>query len=64
MPAAAKENRTVEGIGRNVVLGECTLEAAERFIREYPHLSHAREGFAGIRPSKEIIDHLNSIGMA
>jgi len=59
-----KKTERMEGIGRNVVLGECTLEAAERFIREYPHLSHAREGFAGIRPSKEIIDHLNSIGMA
>ena len=59
-----KKTERMEGIGRNVVLGECTLEAAERFIREYPHLSHARDGFAGIRPSQEIIDHITSLGLA
>jgi UDP-N-acetylglucosamine 2-epimerase len=59
-----KKTERMEGIGRNVVLGQCTLEAAERFIREYPHLSHARDGFAGIRPSQEIIDHITSLGLA
>ena len=59
-----KKTERMEGIGRNVVLGECTLEAAEQFIRGYPHLSHARDGFAGIRPSQEIIDHITSLGLA
>jgi len=27
-------------------------------------VSHARDGFAGIRPSQAIIDHLSAIGMA
>lgn len=58
-----KKTERMEGIGFNVVLGECTLETAERFIREYPRLSHAREGFAGNHPSREIIDHLSVTGL-
>ena len=58
-----KKTERMEGVGLNVVLGECTLETAERFVREYPHLSQAREGFADIHPSREIIDHLSVIGM-
>jgi UDP-N-acetylglucosamine 2-epimerase len=58
-----KKTERMEGIGHNVVLSECRMEAAERFIREVPYRRAARDRFAGIRPSREILDHLAAIGL-
>lgn len=59
-----KKTERMEGIGQNVVLGEYTQEAVERFIREYRHLNRARDNSPGSRPSQEIIDYLCAIGLA
>lgn len=57
-----KKTERMEGIGDNVVLGECKLDSAELFIREYPRRRSARDRFSGIRPSVEIIEHLAAAG--
>jgi UDP-N-acetylglucosamine 2-epimerase len=53
-----KKTERMEGIGDNVVLSECKMDSAERFIREYPRRRSARDRFAGTRPSLEILEHL------